>query len=79
MYVYLLRSASHPDQRYVGMTSDLKARLAEHNAGRSPHTSKYVPWKLAVAVYFADNHKAQAFECYLKQGSGHAFARRHFW
>ena len=79
MYVYLLRSTSHPDQRYVGLTSDLRARLAEHNAGRSPHTSKYVPWKLAVAVHFADSSKAHAFERYLKHGSGHAFARRHFW
>lgn len=43
MYVYLLRSTSHPDQRYVGLTGDLKKRLAEHNAGKSPHTSKYVP------------------------------------
>jgi predicted GIY-YIG superfamily endonuclease len=63
----------------VGLTSDLKARLAEHNAGGSPHTSKYVPWKIAVAVYFADGSKAHAFERYLKHGSGHAFARRHLW
>jgi len=32
-----------------------------------------------VAVFFADARKAEAFEPYLKQGSGHAFARRHFW
>ena len=79
MYVYLLRSTSLPDQRYVGLTSDLKTRLAAHNAGRSPHTNKFVPWELVVAVYFADKHKAEQFEQYLKQGSGHAFAKRHFW
>jgi predicted GIY-YIG superfamily endonuclease len=79
MYVYLLRSRSHPEQRYVGLTSDLKKRIADHNAGRSPHTSKYAPWELVVAVYFSDRRKAEEFELYLKQGSGHAFANRHFW
>lgn len=79
MYVYLLRSTAHADQRYVGLTADLKKRLSEHNAGNSPHTSKYAPWELVVAVYFKDRAKAETFERYLKQGSGHAFANRHLW
>jgi putative endonuclease len=44
-YVYLLQSESIVGQRYVGVTSNLKQRLADHNAGKSPHTSKYAPWK----------------------------------
>ena len=79
MYVYLLRSRAFPDQRYVGLTGDLKRRLAEHNAGNSTHTSKFAPWDLVVAAYFADRNRAEAFERYLKQGSGHAFANRHLW
>ncbi len=79
MYVYLLCSQAYREQRYVGLTSDLKKRIADHNAGRSPHTSKYAPWELVVAVYFCDFRKAEQFELYLKQGSGHAFANRHFW
>jgi predicted GIY-YIG superfamily endonuclease len=79
MYVYLLRSISHPNQRYVGLTADLKKRITEHNAGKSPHTDKFVPWQLVTAIYFADKAKAEAFERYLKQGSGHAFANRHLW
>ena len=78
-YVYLLRSEAVVGQRYVGVTSDLKQRLAEHNAGKSPHTSKYVPWKLATYVAFSDEPKAEAFERYLKSGSGHAFARKRLW
>jgi hypothetical protein len=31
------------------------------------------------AVWFADRAKAEAFEPYLKSGSGHAFAKRHLW
>jgi putative endonuclease len=78
-YVYLLRSGACQDQRYVGVTSNLKQRLAEHNAGKSPHTSKYLPWKLVTYVAFSDEQKAEAFERYLKSGSGHAFARKRLW
>ena len=78
-YVYLLRSEAVVGQRYVGVTHDLKQRLAEHNAGKSPHTSKYVPWKLVTYVAFSDERKAETFERYLKSGSGHAFARKRLW
>ena len=78
-YVYLLESISHPDQRYVGLTDDFPKRLAEHNAKKSPHTSKYTPWRDVVVMRFQDDRRAQAFEKYLKHGSGHAFANRHLW
>ena len=45
-YVYLIRSNSYADQTYIGLTSDLKARLKRHNAGGSPHTTKFKPWEL---------------------------------
>ena len=77
--VYLLRSSTDRSKRYIGTTNDLKRRLAEHNAGESPHTAKHRPWKVVAAVYFEDSSKAEAFERYLKGGSGHAFARRHLW
>jgi predicted GIY-YIG superfamily endonuclease len=78
-YVYLIKSIKNQSQRYVGVTEDLKQRLVDHNAGRSVHTAISRPWKLVVYVAFADKAKALAFERYLKVGSGHAFARRHFW
>jgi putative endonuclease len=78
-YVYLLQSEAIVGQRYVGVTSDLKQRIAAHNAGKSPHTSKYVPWKLVTYVAFSDERKAETFERYLKSGSGHAFARKRLW
>lgn len=79
MYVYLLRSKADPKQRYVGLTNDLKNRLSQHNAGNSAHTSKFSPWEIVLAIYFADPAKARVFEHYLKNGPGHAFANRHFW
>ena len=78
-YVYLLRSESHPEQRYVGLTNDLKSRLQQHNAGESPHTSKFAPWFLHAYFAFEDKERAAAFEQYLKSGSAREFARRHFW
>ncbi len=77
-YVYLLESARERNQHYVGITPDLKQRLADHNAGRSTHTSKHKPWNLVTYTAFADEHAAVAFERYLKSGSGRAFLNRHF-
>ena len=77
-YTYILRSLSAPDQRYVGSTEDLKSRLAKHNKGDVPHTGKYRPWKIEAYFAFETKEKAVAFEQYLKSGSGHAFAKRHF-
>lgn len=78
-YVYLLESMAHSGQRYVGMTRDLKSRLADHNSGKSPHTSKFMPWRIETYIAFSTEAKAVAFEQYLKSGSGHAFARRRLW
>ena len=78
-YVYLLQSVPYPQQKYIGLTSDLKSRLKAHNEGRSPHTSKYKPWKLITYVAFSDPDRAAVFERYLKSGSGNAFANKRLW
>lgn len=73
-YVYIIRSIEHPDQEYTG--EDLKRRIPDHNAGRSAHTSKFKPWKLAWYCAFPEKYKALAFEKYLKSHSGRAFAKK---
>ena len=78
-YVYLMRSESCPEQRYVGFTTDLKSRMATHNVGGSVHTAKYKPWTLVSYHAFTEKRKAQEFEHYLKTGSGRAFANRRLW
>jgi putative endonuclease len=78
-YVYLIESIAFPGQRYVGLTIDLKHRLRNHNDGASPHTSKFKPWRLVTYIAFSDRTKAEAFERYLKSGSGHAFAHKRLW
>lgn len=78
-YTYVLESKLKPGKRYIGHTSNLKLRLADHNAGKCSHTCKYRPWKIKLYVAFEKIEQARHFETYLKSGSGHAFANRHFW
>lgn len=77
-YVYILESQCAAGRYYVGLTNDLRQRFADHNAGKSVHTSKFRPWILATYIAFASAAKARSFELYLKSGSGRAFAKKHF-
>jgi predicted GIY-YIG superfamily endonuclease len=76
-YVYILESLDS-EHFYVDITDDLRTRLAKHNAGEVPHTSKYGPWRARTYFAFDDAARAVAFERYLKSGSGRAFAKKHF-
>ncbi|TVP76689.1 MAG: hypothetical protein EA353_11635 [Puniceicoccaceae bacterium] len=42
-YVYRLISLSHPGRRYVGLTEDLKARLAKHNYPKTDRVFRLLP------------------------------------
>ena len=77
-YVYILIDTTTETRHYVGSTQDLQARLAKHNAGKVPHTSKFKPWRIQTVIAFDSKEKATAFEKYLKTGSGREFAKRHF-
>jgi len=76
-YVYTLQSVSNSDQVYTGQTQDLHQRLIDHNSGKVPHTSKFIPWVIRSATAFRHRDRALAFERYLKSGSGRAFLKRH--
>jgi predicted GIY-YIG superfamily endonuclease len=75
-YVYILQSVDFPAETYIGLTDDLRQRLAAHNAGQAKHTSKFKPWRLETYVAFSDDQKAVDFERYLKSSSGRAFAKK---
>jgi putative endonuclease len=60
-YVYLIESLSAHGERYVGMTTDLKQRLREHNQGKSSHTTKFSPWKLITYLAFTDSSQGRSF------------------
>lgn len=74
--VYILQSINAPNQTYIGIALDLKARIQKHNEGGNKHTTKFKPWKLIWFCAFPIKAKAAAFEQYLKTASGIAFRRK---
>ena len=77
-FVYIIRSVPHPQKRYIGVTSDVPARVSAHNTGRNRSTASWKPWNIEVIIEFRTERMAMRFEKYLKSGAGHAFARSHF-
>ncbi|OGM20805.1 excinuclease ABC subunit C [Candidatus Woesebacteria bacterium RIFCSPHIGHO2_01_FULL_38_9] len=73
-YVYILRLAN--SALYIGFTTDLKNRIANHNKGNTIHIKKNRPVKLIYYSAFSDKRKALNFEKYLKSGSGIAFRNK---
>ena len=65
-YVYLLVDVATETHRYAGVTEDLTARLAKHNAGEVPHTSKFKPWKIETAIAFHPKKKPMHLKHILK-------------
>ena len=78
-YTYILETITNPKRRYIGHTADLRKRLEPHHSGQNRSTARYRPWKLKLYLVFESRDLARGFERYLKSGSGHAFANRHFW
>ncbi|MGE0706182.1 MAG: GIY-YIG nuclease family protein [Vicinamibacterales bacterium] len=77
-FVYIIRSVNHSRRRYIGVTSNLEARLAAHNTGQNRSTARWRPWSVDVCIEFKTENLAMRFEQYLKSGAGHAFAMAHF-
>ncbi len=65
---------------YVGFTTkDVQERMDEHNRGLTRTTATHIPWSIETVITSRDRERAEAFERYLKNGSGYAFAKRHLW
>ena len=61
-YVDILESLQVKGAHYTGLTDDLRRRLAKHNSGEVPHTSKFNPWRIEAPIGFSNPTKAAAFE-----------------
>ncbi|MBD3311157.1 MAG: GIY-YIG nuclease family protein [Candidatus Magasanikbacteria bacterium] len=75
-YVYIIQSKKYSRQFYTGFTNNIEGRLKDHNKGKSPHTSKFKPWKLIYFCAFGNKKLALDFEKYLKTASGIAFRNK---
>ena len=73
-YVYVLRSEADSGL-YIGYSSDLKKRLAQHKRGAAAATSYRGPWKLIYYEAYLEQGDALGREKYLKSGGGRRFLR----
>ncbi len=70
--VYALKSISH-QYIYVGLTSDLDARLFRHNAGYEKTTKPYRPYILIYSEKAETRELARIREKYFKSTVGKRF------
>ena len=68
-YTYVLQSSSDYGL-YIGYSSDLRRRLAEHHAGAAPATRYRGPWRLIYFEAYVEEADARGREIFLKSGSG---------
>ena len=74
-YTYALYSQKY-DKIYVGSTSDIEKRLANHNEGKSRYTKSYVPWELIYYEEFVTRSSAMKREKELKTHQGRESIRK---
>jgi putative endonuclease len=73
-YVYVLRSESDSGF-YIGFSTDLKRRLAEHTRGAAFATKSRGPWKLIYYEAYTEREDAEGREKFLKSGAGRRLLR----
>jgi putative endonuclease len=67
-FVYVLGSARGNDYRtYVGWTTDLQRRLAQHNSGAGAKSTRGRSWDLLYAERYPARTAAMSREWYLKR------------
>lgn len=75
-YVVYILEDKNDKTWYTGFTTNLKQRLRDHQAKRSPYTSKKSDLKLIYAELYLDKKDALGREKFLKSGAGHRFLRK---
>jgi len=66
-FVYILGSKGPRPSTYVGWTTDLERRLAEHNAGTGARSTRGRAWFLLYAERHASKAEAMSREWHLKK------------
>ncbi len=73
-YVYVLRS-DKDSGFYIGFSTNLRARLTQHQDGKSFATKSRGPWKLIYYEAYTEREDAEGREKFLKSGAGRRFLR----
>ena len=67
-FVYVLGTRSKTRHlTYVGWTSDVARRLAQHNSGKGARTTRGRNWVLLHSEWFSTRHEAMSREWHLKR------------
>ncbi len=74
-YTYIIKSEVD-GSLYKGHTNDLKARLKEHNTGKSEYTSRKRPWEIVYYEKFSSREQAIVREKYFKSAAGRRFIQK---
>lgn len=73
-FTYVLRS-NKDGRLYIGLTSDLKVRVAMHNAGEIESTKNRRPFALVYYEACTSKQKAEKRERYFKTGFGRKYLK----
>ena len=73
--IYALKSAD-TEKVYVGMTTNIKRRMQEHNAGKSKFTSAFAPWLIIYQEVAPDFVQGRIREKYLKSTAGKRYIKK---
>lgn len=75
-YTYLLENQDDKSW-YIGYSSDLQKRLAQHVSGQGGQTTKNKSqWKLVYYEAYLNKKDAQGRERFLKSGSGRKYIKK---
>ncbi len=77
-YLYVLSSLKFENKFYIGVTSNLKRRLHQHNKGWSKSTKPYIPWALVYSEEYKTKEAAYKREWFLKSPKGYLEKKRIF-
>lgn len=72
-FVYILTSESQPNRYYTGLTSDVRRRIEDHNRGACSHIVNGRPWRLVVALEFAEEREGRRLRAVPKVRIRHRF------
>ena len=73
-FVYAIKS-DKDGRIYVGLSSNIKRRILEHNSGYVFSTKGYRPWRLIYKETVSTRIEARTREKYLKSGVGKALLK----
>lgn len=68
-FIYVIES-ERDEIWYVGLSSDPKSRLKQHNGGKSKFTKGHLPWILIYTEKIEDLPEARKMEKYYKTAAG---------